>query len=55
MPFLISNCSALFGLISRRLADNFHHFWSKLQIDYLRARNLGHIQRFMTKIADLLN
>lgn len=43
--------SGLLGLINcLRLSDNFHHFGSKLQIDYLFARNLGHIQRFMTKI-----
>ena len=52
LPFMIGLIWFLFDHISRRLAD---HFWSKLQIDYLRARNLGHILRYMTKIADLLN
>ena len=44
-PFQVSNCSDLFGLISLRLSNNFHHLWPKLQIDYQCARNLGQLSK----------
>ena len=37
LPFQISNCSSLFGLICFRFSNNFHHFWPELPIDYICA------------------